>query len=320
MSQPAIVAEHLTVRFRPYLDRRPTLKKSLSGVRRKAGLVTALDDVGFRIDRGEAFGVVGANGAGKSTLLRVLAGTLIPDEGRVARHGRTSTLLQLGVGFNTELSGSRNIYLGAMAAGLAPDQVDERFDAIVEYSGLGHAIDRPLKTYSSGMFSRLAFSVGMYLDPEILLLDEVLAVGDEAFRRKSMRSMRELVDRSGTIVLVSHNLSSIADFCDRAMWLEDGVVREIGPAEEVVGKYGLVARAAPVTLAGREVRPVPDEGWPSRVRSKVVIQLLAGANIEDLAYEYSVTVDDLKQWRTAFVEGGRRALDELEEPSGSRHA
>ena len=238
MSRPAILVEEVSVHFRPYVDRKPTLRKSLAQVRsRRTEEVDALKDVSFRVEKGEAFGIIGRNGAGKSTLLRVMARTLKPNSGRVVVNGRASTLLQLGVGFNPELSGRKNVYLGGLASGLRRAQIDEIYDDVVEYAELEEAIDRPVKTYSSGMFSRLAFSVSMHLDPDILLLDEVLAVGDEAFRIKSMQAMRDLVDRSGTIVFVSHALGSVAEFCDRALWLERGQIREMGPAAEVVALY-----------------------------------------------------------------------------------
>ncbi|HVR78328.1 MAG TPA: ABC transporter ATP-binding protein [Acidimicrobiia bacterium] len=234
----AVNAEGVTVAFRPFVERKPTLRKTLANFRsRERETVIALDNVSFEVKRGEAFGIVGSNGAGKSTLMRVVAGTLRPDEGRVVTTGRTSTLLQLGVGFNAELSGTRNIYLGGLAAGLRRATIDEILDDIVKYAELEEAIDRPIKTYSSGMLSRLAFSIGMHLEPDILLLDEILSVGDEAFRTKSEQAMQDLLDRSGTIVFVSHNLSKVAEFCGRAMWLEKGVVRERGPAEEVVELY-----------------------------------------------------------------------------------
>jgi ABC-type polysaccharide/polyol phosphate transport system ATPase subunit len=200
-------------------------------------------DVSFEVARGEAFGIVGRNGAGKSTLLRLMAGTMRPDSGKVVMNGKASTLLQLGLGFNLELSGRRNVYLGGLAGGLRKAELDELFDSIVEYAELEDSIDRPMKTYSSGMFSRLAFAVGMALNPEILLLDEILSVGDEAFREKSMQAMRDLLDRSGTIVFVSHSLSSVADFCDRAMWLKGGRVHKIGEAGEVVDLYKAGVRA-----------------------------------------------------------------------------
>ena len=238
MRDTAILAEDITVKFRPYIDRKPTLRKTLAnlGAREKTE-VTALAGVSFRVGKGEAYGIVGSNGAGKSTLLKVLAGTLRPDGGRAVSFGRTSTLLQLGVGFNAELSGARNIYLGSLAAGLRKREIDELFDEIVDYAELHDAIDRPVKTYSSGMFARLAFSIAMHLDPDILLLDEVLSVGDESFKAKSEQAMSSLLERSGTIVFVSHNLAKVAEFCDRALWLDRGVAQVEGVAENVVDRY-----------------------------------------------------------------------------------
>jgi ABC-type polysaccharide/polyol phosphate transport system ATPase subunit len=207
------------------------------GRRRTAEDVVALDHVSFTVNPGEAFGVVGRNGAGKSTLLKCLAGTLRPNEGKVVVNGKTSTLLQLGVGFNPELTGQRNIYLGGLAAGMRKREIDERFGEIVEYAELGDAIHRAVKTYSSGMFSRLAFSVAMHLEPEVLLLDEILAVGDEGFREKSMQAMQNLLGRAGTIVFVSHSLVSVEEFCDRAIWLDEGHILREGPSHDVVEAY-----------------------------------------------------------------------------------
>ncbi len=238
MSRPAIYVEGLTVRFRPYIDRKPTLRKSINRFRAREQVeVVALDNVSFQVEQGEAFGIIGRNGAGKSTLLRCLAGTLRPNSGKAVVNGRTSTLLQLGVGFNPELSGHRNVYLGGLAAGLRKKQIDDLYDSIVEYAELEEAIDRPVKTYSSGMFARLAFSVGMHLDPDVLLLDEVLAVGDEQFREKSLQSMTDLLKRSGTIVFVSHSMNNVAEFCDRVMWLQQGTVQKLGPAAVTVDDY-----------------------------------------------------------------------------------
>ena len=236
MSRPSILVDDLYVKFRPYVDRKPTLRRNL-GRRRVQEDVVALDHVSFTVDPGEAFGIIGRNGAGKSTLLRCVAGTLRPNSGKVVVNGRASTLLQLGVGFNTELSGHRNVYLGALAAGMRKKEIDERYDDIVQYAELESAIDRPVKTYSSGMFSRLAFSVAMHLDPDVLLLDEVLAVGDEGFRKKSMQAMRDLLDRSGTIVFVSHSLNNVEEFCDRVLWLEEGRIAAEGSSTEVVEAY-----------------------------------------------------------------------------------
>lgn len=252
MSAPAIVARDITVRFRPLVDKKPTLRRSLGRLQhREVQELIALDGVSVEIKKGEAFGIVGRNGAGKSTILRVMAKTLRPDAGTINVYGKTSTLLQLGVGFNVQLSGRRNIFLGGLAVGLSKREVEARFDDIVTYAGLWDAIDRPVSTYSSGMFSRLAFSVGMAIEPSIMLLDEVLAVGDESFREKSMETMMELLDKAGTIVFVSHSLPSVADFCDRAMWLERGKIRMIGEAEAVVDSYRDAVRAERAANKGR---------------------------------------------------------------------
>jgi len=236
VSKPSIVVEDLYVRFRPYVERKPTLRRSL-GRRRAPEEVVALNRVSFSVNRGEAFGVIGRNGAGKSTLLRCVAGTLRPNGGKAVVHGKTSTLLQLGVGFIPELTGRRNVYLGGLAAGMRKRDIDERYDEIVEYAELEDAIDRPMKTYSAGMFSRLAFSVAMNLDPDVLLLDEILAVGDASFQQKSLQAMRSLLGRAGTILFVSHSLSSVEEFCDRAIWLDRGEISAKGDSKDVVEAY-----------------------------------------------------------------------------------
>ncbi len=234
----AVVVNSVTVTFRPLIDRKPTLRKSLGRMRhREKDTLVALDDVSLTINKGEAFGVIGSNGAGKSTLLKVMAKTLKPDRGTVNVYGKTSTLLSLGLGMKPDLSGRRNVYLGGLAAGLRKKEIDEKFDAIVEYADIGEAIDRPVKTYSSGMFARLAFSVAMAIEPNIMLLDEVLAVGDEAFREKSMQTMKDLLADAGTIIFVSHSLPAVEEFCDRTLWLDNGQVQSVGPSVAVVEQY-----------------------------------------------------------------------------------
>ena len=167
----------------------------------------------------------------------MIAKTIKPNSGTVNVYGKTSTLLSLGLGMKPELSGRRNVYLGGLAAGLRKAEIDEKYQDIVDFADIGTAIDRPVKTYSSGMFSRLAFSVAMAIEPNILLLDEVLAVGDESFRAKSLQTMSDLVDGAGTIVFVSHSLKSVEDFCDRAALLDHGRIEMIGPSSDVVARY-----------------------------------------------------------------------------------
>ncbi|MDX1468052.1 MAG: ABC transporter ATP-binding protein [Acidimicrobiia bacterium] len=234
MTRPAIDVRDVGVTFRPYVDSRPTLRR---GFRRSQREVVALRDVSFTVMRGEAFGVIGHNGAGKTTLLRVMAQTLAPTTGSVTVRGRVSTLLSLGVGFKPELSGRRNVYLGGLAQGLTRVEIDEMFDQIVEYAELEDAIDLPVSSYSSGMFARLAFSISMHLTPDIVLLDEILSVGDASFRSKSQASMDELLSNSGTIVFVSHSMPRVAEFCDRVAWLNGGTLMEVGPAAETVERY-----------------------------------------------------------------------------------
>jgi teichoic acid transport system ATP-binding protein len=238
-SGPAIVVEDVTIEFRPFTERRPSLRRhGFRALKRSHRPVRALDGVTLTIRRGEAFGVMGSNGAGKSTLLRVLAGTLPPDRGKVEVYAsQFPTLLSLGIGFNRRISGRRNIYLGGLASGLRKKDIDRVFEDIVEYSELGDAIDRPLETYSSGMRSRLAFSVAVQTRPEILLLDELMSVGDVAFRQKSNATMEGLLTETRTIVMVSHDLERLERFCDRLVWLEKGRVMAVGEPREIVEQY-----------------------------------------------------------------------------------
>ncbi len=237
--KPAVVAEDLRIAFRPFMEKRRSIRRhGLKSLRRKPEVVVALDGVSVTVRRGEALGIIGSNGAGKSTLLRVLCGALPPDSGTVTVYARSApTLLSLGLGFNRRLSGRRNIYLGGLAAGMRKARIDEMFDDIVAYSELGKAIERPVDTYSSGMFARLAFSVAIQSDPEILLLDEAMTVGDESFRKKSGDSMRALLEGAGTIVMVSHGLGRLQAFCDRLAWMDQGRFMEVGDPEEIIDMY-----------------------------------------------------------------------------------
>lgn len=234
---PAVIARNLCVEFIPYVERKPTFRGMFTRRKRRANPVVALDDVSLSINKGEAFGVVGANGAGKSTLLKVLAGTLPPDSGSVDIYGTSPSLLALGVGFNRNLSGRRNVYLGGLGSGLRRSEIDERFEQVVEYADIGVAIDRPVNTYSSGMYSRLAFAVAMQSRPDILLVDELFSVGDQRFRAKSAETMEQILHDAGTIVMVSHSLGRMSKFCDRVAWIDKGKVQKVGEAAEVIEAY-----------------------------------------------------------------------------------
>jgi ABC-type polysaccharide/polyol phosphate transport system ATPase subunit len=197
----------------------------------------ALDKVSFDVKRGETFCIVGENGSGKSTLLQIVAGILQPSSGTVRVNGRVSALLELGAGFNPEFSGRDNVYLNASILGLTSKEIDRRYKEIEEFAEIGDFIRQPVKTYSSGMVVRLAFAVAINVDPEILLVDEALAVGDIYFRHRCMRKVHELRTRGITILFVSHAVSDVKALGDRTMWLEHGKVMDLGDTERVVGKY-----------------------------------------------------------------------------------
>lgn len=197
----------------------------------------ALDKIDFEVRRGETFCIIGENGSGKSTLLQIVAGILHPTTGNVTVNGRVSALLELGAGFNPEFSGRDNVYLNASILGLSIKEIDRRYREIEDFAEIGDFIHQPVKTYSSGMVVRLAFAVAINVDPEILLVDEALAVGDIYFRHRCMRKVHELRSRGITILFVSHAVSDVKALGDRALWLEHGRIMDIGETERVVGKY-----------------------------------------------------------------------------------
>lgn len=227
--------------------------------------VSALKDVSFVADRGEAFGIVGRNGSGKSTLLKIISGILKPTSGIVRVNGRIAALIELGAGFHPEITGRENIYINGIMLGLSRREIDSRFDAIVEFSGIGDFIDQPVKTYSSGMYVRLGFAVAVHVDPEILLIDEVLAVGDEEFSQKCIAKIQELKYRGVTLVFVTHQLDQVRMLCDRAMWLDHGEVTSIGDPARVVDDYlqdvSGAMPAPPSPAAERD--PNEEERWGS---------------------------------------------------------
>jgi len=217
----------------------------LRGKRRPARAVTALEGVSFRIHRGEKFAIIGQNGSGKSTTLGLVAGVLRPTRGRMTVRGRVSPLLELGAGFHPELSGRDNIVLNGILLGMTRRKVLSRLDEIIEFSGIAESIDNPLRTYSSGMMARLGFSVVIHLEPEILLIDEVLAVGDAEFAAKCVAAIDRLRDSDTTIVLVTHDMPSVQRLCDRAALLRQGRLVFVGPTEEAIQLY---ARPREVTV------------------------------------------------------------------------
>ena len=205
---------------------------------RNAKRFHAVKNVSFEIDKGEIVGICGKNGSGKSTLLRAIAGIFSPDKGSIDLHGNSISLLSIGVGFKRELSGYENIYLSGLLLGYTEEEIDKRIDEIIEFSELKDFIDKPVSSYSSGMYSKLAFSITAILETDIILIDEVLSVGDIRFRQKSYNKMKELIlDENRTVVIVSHSSNTLKDLCDRVIWINEGKLMDDGKPEEVVKKY-----------------------------------------------------------------------------------
>jgi teichoic acid transport system ATP-binding protein len=237
---PRIRVEDVSLTYRTTLERTPTLKSTVVKLGRRERVVReveAIKNVSFTVPHGQVLGVVGANGAGKSTLMRVMSGILPPTRGRVEVDGRVSTLLALGVGFNRKLTGRENVTLGGLAAGLNRDELAAKYEEIVAFAELEDFMDMPMRTYSSGMYGRLGFSVAVNMDPDILIIDEALSVGDARFRKKSFRKMRELCEQDRTVVLVSHALGTIEQLCDQAIWMDHGVLRMWDEPGSVISAY-----------------------------------------------------------------------------------
>ena len=244
MTGPAVVAQEVTKIYRRFLHQHQfrTLKSalltgSLITDLRPDETFTALDGVSFEVPRGATFGVIGENGSGKSTLLKLLAGITKPTRGVLRVDGRISALIELGAGFHPEISGRENVAINGIMLGLSRREVDERFDEIVDFAELREFIDAPVKTYSSGMYMRLGFSVAIHVDPDVLLIDEVLAVGDEAFTRKCLDKIGEFHRRGKTIVLVTHSLGLVEKMCDETLWLRHGRKADVGDPKRVVDAY-----------------------------------------------------------------------------------
>ena len=232
--------ESLSVSYRARLEQRPTMKSALLRLGRpqqEIKTIEALKNVSLTVRHGDFLGVIGHNGAGKSTLLRTIAGILPPTKGRVVVNGHVTTLLSVGIGFNTELTGRENIKLGGLANGLTPKEIEAREDEIAEFSGLGEFIDYPMKTYSSGMHGRLGFAVAVSMDPDILLIDEALSAGDAEFKERASQRMNELMEKARAIILVSHGLSVVKEMATHAVWIDHGRIAGRGKPVEVIKAY-----------------------------------------------------------------------------------
>jgi ABC-type polysaccharide/polyol phosphate transport system ATPase subunit len=276
MSQPAITLSHATKIYRRYGGRRfSTLKSALlSGdlVRqlRPEETFQALNDVSFTVPKGSTFGVVGRNGSGKSTTLKLVAGITKPTSGTVVVDGRISALIELGAGFHPEISGRENVFINGIMLGLSKREIQQRFDEIVEFAELTEFIDAPVKTYSSGMYMRLGFAVAIHVDPDVLLVDEVLAVGDEGFTHKCLDKFGDFKRRGKTILLVTHSLGLVERFCDEAVWLDSGVKKAEGDPQRVIGSYVTdVARQEERFLAASDEKSRREAGAAGQAEPQV---------------------------------------------------
>ena len=233
----AIEVSDLKIRYKCL--NKVSIRQSLFSLKKsEIEVYEAVRGVSFKVPRGEIMGIVGKNGSGKSTMLRAIAGIFSADEGTIDLHGYTVSLLSIGVGFQKKLSGRENIYLSGMLLGFTEKQVAEKLEEIIEFSGLGTFIDKPVRTYSSGMYSKLAFSITAILETEIMLIDEVLSVGDARFKTKSYEKMKQLInDKDRTVVIVSHNGETLRKLCDTILWLHDGAIKMQGSTEEVLPLY-----------------------------------------------------------------------------------
>jgi len=259
--EAAISVRDVTKKFRLHNDRKTNVKELFSGRERRnrSEDFWALKGVTLDIPRGKTFGLIGHNGSGKSTLLKLVAGIHRPSSGTITAHGRVSAMLELGAGFHPEMSGRDNIYLNGSILGMTRKQIDAAMDDIIAFSGLEEFIDTPVKVYSSGMYVRLGFAIAVNLEPEILIIDEVIAVGDEAFQRRCFDHLYELRRKGVTIVLVTHSLALVADLCDEAAWLDGGTLKRVGPAREVVDDY---LTAVNQREADADSSATPDAGAP----------------------------------------------------------
>jgi len=238
MSEYAITVDNVTKTFKLYSDKPSTLKERLVFWKRnKTEVHTVLKDINLKIKKGETVALIGTNGSGKSTLLKLMTKIIYPNKGEIKTDGKLTSLLELGAGFHPDFTGRENIYFNASIFGLTAREIDNRVQDIIDFSELGEFIDSPIRTYSSGMYMRLAFSVAINVDAEILLIDEILAVGDQHFQEKCFAKLNELKDSDKTIVIVSHSLDSVKKLCKRAIWIYNGEVKMDGKVDKVIDEY-----------------------------------------------------------------------------------
>jgi lipopolysaccharide transport system ATP-binding protein len=306
----AVRVQHVSKQFRlgARQNKHPTLREALATsaarvARRMVSkdsederrILRALEDVSFEVRTGETLGIIGANGAGKSTLLKVLAQVIEPTTGRAEIHGRLGSLLEVGTGFHQELTGRENIFLNGAILGMRRSEILQRFDEIVAFAEVERFIDTPVKFYSSGMYLRLAFAVAAHLEPEILLVDEVLAVGDAAFQQKCMGKMSDVARHGRTILFVSHNMIAMEGLCDRVIWMREGRLVEDGPARAVVANY---LRSVATTQTEREWSDPATAPGNELVRMHAVRVRPEGGRVGDVISVATPFVIEFEYWRT----------------------
>ena len=238
-SEYSIIVSNVTKTFDVYYDKSNTVKESILSLfkRNRKEKRIVLKDIDLKIKKGEAVALIGINGSGKSTLLKLMTKIIYPNKGKIITNGKLTSLLELGAGFHPDFSGRENIYFNASIFGLTRKEIDKRIDQIIEFSELGEFIDNPVRTYSSGMYMRLAFSVAINVDAEILLVDEILAVGDQHFQEKCLNKMKELRDEGKTMVFVTHSMPSVKALCDRAVWISEGKIKMDADVDSVADAY-----------------------------------------------------------------------------------
>ena len=242
VNEYAIKIKNLYKDFKLNSDKPGTLKEKLLFRKNKVEKVHILKDIDLDIKKGETVALIGTNGSGKSTLLKLMTKIIYPTKGKIEVNGKLTSLLELGAGFHPDFTGRENIYFNASIFGLTAKEIDKRIPDIIEFSELGELIDTPVRTYSSGMYMRLAFSVAINVDAEILLIDEILAVGDQHYQEKCFKKLHELKEAGKTIVIVSHDMKSVKDLCDRAVWIYEGRIRLDGATDKVIDEYLKVCR------------------------------------------------------------------------------
>ena len=287
MSEYAIEVENLCIQYKGLKSY--SIKQNLfKGKAAKAEVVEAVKNVSFKVEKGEIMGIVGKNGSGKSTMLRAIAGIFSPNSGRIDLHGNSVSLLSIGVGFQKELSGRENIVLSGMLLGFTEAQIREKMDAIIDFSELGKFIDSPVRTYSSGMYSKLAFSITAILETDIILIDEVLSVGDPRFKKKSFQKMKELItNKDRTVVIVSHDMRAISSLCTKILWVNDGEFVMCGPTAAVLPEY--------------------EKSMATPLPELPVLQFHSEISGPDMTYQWQYRLSERSAWRKATTLGCRTA-------------